>query len=170
MKSRIMLPVALGVLSTVAVGPASADITTTAQFRGSFPFTLVGGPSPACPMLPTGFVINGNVDYFNVVNKRIDANGVAYYTVDSTEMGSATDGNGATYRVNYHNHASVTVPPSGFPEVVSIENDHLNLVGNGLASQLQMHFVIRLVFASASDPGTLTIVNVHGDPFDCDVI
>src|ERR1700740_666135 len=41
MKSRIMLAVALGALSMVGVGPASADITTTAQYSGSFPFTLV---------------------------------------------------------------------------------------------------------------------------------
>ena len=170
MKSRIMLSVALGVWSMMAVGPASADISTTSQSRGSFPFTLVGGPSPACPMLPTGFVINGNVDYFDVVNTRVDANGVTHYEINSSELGSATDSNGATYRINYHNHQSASVAPSGYPIIVSVENDHFNLVGNGLATQLQMHFVIRLTFASPSDPGTLTVVNVHGDPFDCDVI
>lgn len=170
MKSRIMLSVALAALTMVGIGPASADITTTAQFRGSFPFTLVGGPSPACPMLPAGFTINGNVNYFDVENKRVDANGVTYYEINSSELGSATDSNGATYRVNYHNHQSASVGASGFPIIVSIENDHLNLVGNGLASQLQMHFVITLTFLSPSDPGTLTVVNVHGDPFDCDVI
>jgi hypothetical protein len=170
MKSKIMLAVAVGVLSMVGVGLASADITTTAQFRGSFPFTLTGGPSPACPMLPTGFVIQGNVDYFNVLNTRVDANGVTHYEFASSETGSATDSNGATYRINYHNHQSESVGPSGYPIILSVENDHFNLVGNGLATQLQMHFVIRLTFLSPSDPGTLTVVNVHGDPFDCDVI
>jgi len=169
MKSRTILSVVLGVLSFVAVGPASADTNTTAQFRGSFGFTLVGGPSPACPMLPTGFTISGNVDFFDVVNTRIDANGVMYLVINSSETGSATDLNGATYRINYHNHSSVTIPPTGFP-VTEFVNDHFNLVGNGLASQLQMHFVLRAVFLSSSDPGTFTIVNVHGDPFDCDVI
>lgn len=171
MKSRIMLAVALGALSTVAVGAASANTATTAQFRGSFPFTLVGGPAPACPMLPTGFTINGNVDYFDVVNQQVDANGVTHFEINSVETGRATDSNGASYRINYHNHQGGTAGPNnGYPLVVSVENDHFNLVGNGLATQLQMHFVIRLVFLSPSDPGTLTIVNVHGDPFDCDVI
>lgn len=170
MKSRIVLAVAVGVISMVGVGPASADISTSAQYRGSFPFTLTGGPSPACPMLPTGFVIQGNVDFFNVLNTRVDANGVTYYESNSSELGSATDSNGATYRINYHNHYSASVAASGYPIVVSVENDHFNLVGNGLASQLQMHFVISVTYASPSDPGTVTVVNVHGDPFDCDVI
>lgn len=171
MKSTIMLSVALGVMSIVPVGAASASSATSAQSRGSFPFTLVGGPSPACPMLPTGFTISGNVDYFDVVNQQVDANGVTHFEINSTETGSAIDSNGATYRVNYHNHSSGTEGPNnGYPLVVSVQNDHFNLVGNGLASQLQMHFVIRVVFLSPSDPGTLTVVNSHGDPFDCDVI
>jgi len=121
-------------------------------------------------MLPTGFTINGNVDYFNVVNLQVDAAGVTHFEVNSSEMGSATDSNGANYQVNYHNHSSGTQGASGYPFVINVQNDHLNLVGNGLASQLQMHFVIRVVVLSPSDPGTLTVVNTHGDPFDCDVI
>ncbi len=169
MKSGTMLSVALGVLSILGIGPVSADITTSAQYSGSFPFTLVGGPTPECPMLPTGFVINGNVSFFDVVNTRVDANGVTYLIANSSELGSATDSNGATYQVNYHNHFSQSAQPSGYPLTIFV-NDHLNLVGNGLASQLRMHFVLRAVFLSPSDPGTFTIVNVHGDPFDCDVI
>jgi hypothetical protein len=169
MKSRIMLAVALGALSMAGVGGASADTHTNAQYSGSFPFTLTGGPSPQCPMLPTGFVISGNVNYFDVWNVTVNASGVTTYNINSLENGSATDSNGASYEINYHNHYSETDQPGGYPAVVFI-NDHFNLVGNGLATQLTMHFVIRLTFLSPSDPGTVTVVNVHGDPFDCDVI
>jgi hypothetical protein len=169
MKSRIMLSVALGALSIVGVGLVSADTHTNTQYHGSFPFTLVGGPSPACPMLPTGFVISGNVEYFDVWNVTVNASGVTTYNINSSELGTATDSNGVTYEINYHNHYSETDQAAIFP-VTKFINDHFNLVGNGLATQLQMHFVIRLTFLSASDPGTLTVVNTHGDPFDCDVI
>ena len=171
MKSRILLSVTLGVMSIVGIGAVSADTTTHAQYTGSFPFTLygAGGPSPSCPMLPSGLIINGNVNYFNVVNQRVDANGVTYLTVNSSELGSATDNNGATYEVNYHNHFSETMPPSGYP-LTFFFNDHFNVVGNGQASQLRVHVVLRAVFLSPSDPGTFTFVNLHGDWADCDVI
>ena len=166
MKTRITLPVVLGILSLAGAVPAWASST---QFHYTEPFTLTGGPSPNCPMLPTGFVINGSIDGFQVVNTSFNSDGVEHVEINSVELGSATDSNGATYVVNYHNHQSVAIPPGGFPYTVLI-NDHFNLVGNGLATQVTMHFVIRVTFLSNSDPGTVQVVNVHGDPFDCDVI
>jgi hypothetical protein len=166
MKSRIMLAVVLGILSVAVTVLASASST---HVQYSLPFTLTGGPSPACPMLPTGFVINGSIDGTLILNTSVTNGGVMHVEANSLELGSATDSNGATYVVNYHNHQSAAIPPGGFPFTV-LENDHFNLVGNGLATQLQMHFVLRLTFISSSDPGTVQVVNVHGDPFDCDVI
>jgi hypothetical protein len=166
MKSRIMLAVVLGILSVAVTVPASASST---HVQNSFPFTLTGGPSPACPMLPTGFVITGSIDQTQIINTSVTNDGVMHVEVNTLELGRATDSNGATYRVNYHNHGSAAIPPGGFPFTV-LQNDHFNLVGNGLATQLQMHFVVRVTFISSSDPGTVQVVNVHGDPFDCDVI
>ena len=120
-------------------------------------------------MLPTGFVISGNVEQSQVLNVTVNASGVTTYNLNTVELGSATDSNGATYQINYHNHYSETDQAAIFP-VTTFINDHFNLVGNGLATQLSMHFVIRVTFLSSSDPGTLTVVNLHGDPFDCDVI
>lgn len=166
MKSGIMLTAALGILSLAGAVPASAS---SSHSHYTEPFTLTGGPSPACPMLPTGFVISGSIDGFQVVNTSFTNDGVEHVEVNSVELGSATDSNGATYVINYHNHQSAAIPPGGFPFTVLI-NDHFNLVGNGLATQVTMHFVIRVTFLSSSDPGTVQVVNVHGDPFDCDVI
>ena len=171
MKSRTVLSATLGALSIAAIGVVSADTNTHAQYTGSFSFTLngAGGPPPACPMLPSGLVINGNVDFFDVWNTRVDANGVTYFTINSSEKGRATDNNGATYEVNYHNHYSESFPASGYPDTYFF-NDHFNLVGNGQASQLRVHVVLSVTFLSSTDPGTVTIVNLHGDWADCDVI
>lgn len=167
MKFRIMLVAVLGILSAAGATPVSASST---QYHYSFPFTLIGGPLPDfCPMLPTGFEINGSIDGFQVVNTSFNSDGVEHIEINSVELGSATDSNGATYVVNYHNHQSAAIPPGGFPFTVLI-NDHFNLVGNGLATQLQVHFVITVTFLSSSDPGTVQVINKHGNAFACDAI
>jgi hypothetical protein len=166
MKSRIMLPVALGMLAAAVTLPASASST---HISFSFPFTVTGGPSPNCPNLPTGLVINGSVEHTEVINTSVTNNGVTHFEDNSLELGSATDSNGATYVVNYHNHTSAAIPPGGFP-FTALENDHFNLVGNGQASQLQVRFVIRLTFINGVDPPSIQVVNEKGDAFDCDVI
>jgi hypothetical protein len=166
MKSRIMLPVALGMLAAAATLPASASST---HISFSFPFTVTGGPSPNCPNLPTGLVINGSIDGTEIINTSVTSDGLMHVEVNSLELGSATDSNGATYVVNYHNHQSAAIPPGGFPFTV-LENDHFNLVGNGQASQLQVRFVVRLTFIDSVTPPTVQVVNEKGDAFDCDVI
>jgi hypothetical protein len=96
MKSRIMLTVVLGILSVAVTVPASASST---HVQNSFPFTLTGGPSPACPMLPTGFVITGSIDQTQIINTSVTNDGVMHVEVNTLELGSATDSNGATYVV-----------------------------------------------------------------------
>jgi hypothetical protein len=119
--------------------------------------------------LPTGLVVNGSVEHTEVFNVSVTRDGVTHVEDNSLELGSATDSNGATYRVNYHNHQSAAIPPGGFPFTV-LENDHFNLVGNGQASQMQVRFVIRVTFTSDIAPPTVQVVNEKGDAFDCDVI
>ena len=167
MKSRIMLTVGLGILCAGVAVPSSASST---HITYSFPFTLVGGPLPDfCPMLPTGFEINGSIDGTDIITTSVNSAGVTHVNVNSLELGSATDSNGATYVVNYHNHTGEDIQPGGFP-VTLLQNDHFNLVGAGVAGNLQVHFVITVTFLSSSDPGTVTVVNKHGNAFACDVI
>jgi len=166
MKSRIMLPVALGILAAAVTLPASAGST---HISFSFPFTVTGGPSPNCPDLPTGLVINGSVEHTEVINTSVTSDGVTHVEDNSLELGSATDSNGATYVVNYHNHTGVDIQPGGFPTTVLV-NDHFNLVGSGQASQLQVHFVLELTFISSSAPPSEQLINKHGHAFLCDVI
>lgn len=163
MKSRIML-VVLGILSVSVTVPASAS---SAHFNGTFTFTITGGPSPLCPLLPTGFVINGSGDETVIVNTSVNSAGVMHVEVHDLDLGTATDSNGATYVVNHHFDQTEAIQPGGFP-MTFLFPDHFNLVGNGLATQLQIHSVIRLTILNSSDPGTIQIVNAHGDPFDCE--
>jgi hypothetical protein len=147
--------------------PSSASST---HINYSFPFTVTGGPSPLCPELPTGLVVNGSIDGTDVMNTSVTSDGVMHVEINSLELGSATDSNGATYVVNYHNHTSAAIPPGGFP-FTALQNDHFNLVGNGQASQMQVRFVVRLTFTNSSGvPTSVQVVNEKGDAFDCDVI
>ena len=167
MKSRLMLTAALGILSLAGAVPASASST---HITYSFPFTLIGGPLPDfCPMLPTGFEISGSINGTQIVTTNVNSSGVMHVEINSLELGSATDTNGATYVVNYHNHTGEDIQPGGFPATILV-NDHFNLVGAGQAGNLQVHFVITVTFLNSSDPGTVTVVNKHGNAFACDVI
>ena len=166
MKSRIMLTVGLGILYVAVAVPSSASST---HISFSFPFTVTGGPSPLCPNLPTGLVVSGSVEHTEVLNVSVNSDGVTHFEDNSLETGSATDSNGASYRVNYHNHSSGAIPPAGFP-FTELVNDHFNLVGNGQASPMQVRFVIRLTFINSIAPPTVQLVNEKGDAGDCDVI
>lgn len=167
MKSRIMLTAAFGILSVAATLSASASALHVTYTE---PFTLIGGPLPDfCPMLPTGFEISGSINGTDIVTTNVDSAGVMHVEINSLELGSATDSNGATYVVNYHNHTGEDIQPGGFPATLLV-NDHFNLVGAGQAGNLQVHFVITIVFLNSSDPGTLTVINKHGNAFACDVI
>lgn len=167
MKSRIMLPAALGMLAAAVTLPSSAS---SMHITYTEPFTLIGGPLPDfCPMLPTGFEISGSIDGTDVITTSVNSAGVMHVNINSLELGSATDTNGATYVVNYHNHTGEDIQPGGFP-VTLLQNDHFNLVGAGVAGNLQVHFVITVTFLNSSDPGTVTVVNKHGNAFACDVI
>jgi len=166
MKSRIMVTVSLGILCVALAVPSSASST---HISFSLPFTVTGGPSPLCPNLPTGLVVSGSVEHTEVFNTSVTSDGVTHVEDNSLELGSATDTNGATYVVNYHNHQSFAVPPAGFPVTVLV-TDHFNLIGNGQGSQMQVRFVIRVTFTSSTAPPTVQVVNEKGDAFDCDVI
>lgn len=167
MKSKIMLAAVLGTLCVAVLVPASASSTHVTY---TFPFTLIGGPLPDfCPMLPTGFEINGSINGTEIVTTNVNSAGVMHVEINSLELGSATDSNGATYVVNYHNHTGVDIQPGGFPATL-LQNDHFNLVGAGQAGNLQVHFVITVTFLSSTDPGTVQVVNKHGNAFACDVI
>ena len=91
-------------------------------------------------------------------------------TLSGSITGNATDSNGATYGFNYHNHVTLEIPPAGFPFQITIGTDHFNLVGNGQANQLQVHFVARATFYPPPTPPTIEFINVHGSPRTCDPI
>ncbi len=161
-KRIAVLAIALVSSALVAVPTAWADATLV---RTPVTFTLSG-----CTSLPAGLTVQGSGESFTVINQRIDQNGVAHIEMNTITTGNATDSNGATYGFNYHNHVSVEIPPSGFPFQITIGADHFNLVGNGQANQLQVHFVARATFPSPPSPPTIEFINVHGNPFSCDPI
>ena len=148
-------------LLLVQVPSAMADVT---QISKPISFTLSG-----CAALPAGVTVQGSGESFAVVNSRVDSStGVTYVEQNDIVTGTATDSTGANYNFNYHNHASLQIPPAGFP--FSFETtDHFNLVGNGQANQYQVHFVARVTFFSPTS-FTADFINVHGSPFTCDPI
>ena len=145
------------------IAGATAAVTGQSQTRASISFTL-----SSCPNLP-GLTVSGSGDDFLVINSRVDQDGVTHMERNDLVTGTATDSNGATYKFNYHNHSNITVPPGGFPWSFTT-TDHFNLVGNGRADQMQVHFVARATFPSPSDPPLIEFVNSSGDPFFCDPI
>ena len=146
----------------IAVPPASAQAI---QVRTPVTFTLSG-----CTSLPAGLTVKGSGESFLVINSRVDQNGVTHIEQNNLTTGTATDSNGATYLFNYHNHVSLDVPPGGFPFRITVGTDHFNLVGDGQANQLQVHFVARATFYAPPTPPTVEFINVHGSPFTCDPI
>src|SRR5215813_10538707 len=156
-----IVALALAVIA-IAVPHASAQ---PIQIRTPVSFTLSG-----CTSLPAGLTVNGSCESFVVINSRVDQNGITHIEQNSLVTGTATDSNGATYLFNYHNHVSLDVPPGGFPFQITIGTDHFNLVGDGKANQLQVHFVARATFYAPPTPPTIEFINVHGSPFSCDPI
>jgi hypothetical protein len=162
MKQRILLAVAPVILSTMTIPKASAE---AALVRTPVNFTLRG-----CTQLPAGLTVTGSGESFLVLNSRTDQNGNTVIQQNNLVTGTATDSNGASYSFNYHNHVTMTVPPAGLPFTIS-GNDHFNLVGNGRANQLQVHFVATATVYSVN-PFIITadFKNIHGDPSTCDPI
>jgi len=158
MKRHFLLVIAPLLLATTA----SAQAT---QIRTPVSFTL-----SSCTGLPAGVTVSGSGESFVVLTTRLDQNGNSVIERNDLVTGIAVDSNGASYSFNYHNHSTMTVPPAGFPFSVSI-TDHFNLVGNGKADQLQVHFVANLTVYSLS-PFVVTadFKNIHGNPFTCDPI
>jgi hypothetical protein len=152
--------IALAIAPLMLAPSVKAD---TSQVRTPVNFVLNG-----CSMLPAGLTIYGFGESFLVVNTRIDQNGAVHIQRNDLVTGSATDSNGATYGFNYHNHASMQMPASGFPFTLET-TDHFNLVGNGQANQLQVHFVARVAFYSP-DNVSIQFIDVHGNPMTCDPI
>jgi hypothetical protein len=112
--------------------------------------------------------VTGSGESFTVVMTRVDSNGSTHIEQNTLTTGTATDSDGASYSFNYHNHASLDIPSAGFPFTAET-TDHFNLVGNGQANQLEVHFVARVTFTS---PTTFTFefINSRGNPFACDPI
>jgi len=132
------------------------------QIRMPVAFTL----TPArCPNLQV--TVSGSGESFLVINERIDENGVDHIIMNNLVNGTAADTDGATYVFGYHNHASLDVPPGGFPTEIFL-TDHFNLNGHGKANQVHVGFVARLTFTGPSDPPIIETVNVRGNPMACD--
>ena len=153
--------------SVRAGAPTAAAVSaTTDQIRVRTPisFTL-----SSCPSLPAGVSVTGTGDDFLDMNVRVAADGTTYIERNDLAIGTAVASTGVTYKFNYHNHSNITVPPGGFPWSFTT-TDHFNLIGNGQAEQLQVHFVARVTFTSPTDPPIVEFVNERGNPFFCDAI
>ena len=151
--------------SLAAATPVAAFGTASGtRLHTAINFTLSG-----CPSLPAGVTVSGSGDDFLVLNSRLDEDGVTHMERNDLVIGTATDSAGASYKFNYHNHSNILVPPGGFPWSFST-TDHFNLIGNGQANQLHVHFVARVTFPSPSDPPIAEFVNSRGNPFACDPI
>jgi hypothetical protein len=134
------------------------------QVRTPVSFTL----TPAlCSNLQVTVV--GTGDSFLVTNQRIDNNGVVHINRNDLVTGTAVDTEGTSYIFNYHNHANIEVPQSGFPFQFTT-TDHFNLIGDGKASSLHVSFVARVTFPSPGAPPIAEFVNSRGNPMFCDPI
>jgi hypothetical protein len=161
-KYQLMLAIAPALFALMTAPSASAQAV---QIRTPLNFTLSG-----CTQLPAGLTVNGSGDSFLVFTSRTDHNGNTVIEQNNLVTGTATDSNGATYGFNYHNHATMTIPPAGFPFTVST-TDHFNLVGNGAATKLQVHFVANItVFSVNPFVVSADFKNTHGNPMTCDPI
>jgi hypothetical protein len=160
---RAVLAIALAVmLLTISASAQSVRIRT--------PVTFTLNSTNACPNLPAGLTVYGSGENFTVFTTRTNKEGNIVIEQNSLTTGTATDSDGATYTFNYHGHTSMTVPPAGFPFSLR-GTDHFNLVGDGQASQLQMHFVgTATVYSVNPFVATLSVINEHGTPFSCDPI
>jgi hypothetical protein len=142
----------------------AAAATNNTQTRATISFRLSG-----CPDLPAGLTVFGSGDDFLVVNARVDGDGVTHIERNDLATGTATDSNDAGYKFSYHNHSNITIPAGGFPWSFTT-TDHFNLIGNGPANQLNVHFVARVTFTSPTDPPLIEFVNSFGNPFFCDAL
>jgi hypothetical protein len=154
------LPLAFAALLT-----AQTLFAESTQVRTPVNFTLGG-----CSALPSGLSVSGTGESFMVLNTRTDNDGNIVIEQNTLTTGTAIDSNGATYTFNYHSHATITTPPTGVPFSVR-GTDHFNLVGDGKANQLQVHFVATATVTSLTPfVANFTFINIHGDPFTCDPI
>jgi hypothetical protein len=144
-------------------GASLHDTIDTVRVRAPLSFTLA-----SCPTLG-GLIVYGEGEDVLVMNVRVAQDGTSYIERNDLVTGTATDSSGGSYKFNYHNHSNLTVPPGGFPWSFTT-TDHFNLIGNGKAEQLQVHFVARVTFPSPSDPPVIEFVNERGNPFFCDAI
>ena len=162
MNKRRMAVLAL-LTATLAISQVirSASAAGT-QIRMPVTFTL----TPArCPNLQV--TVEGSGERFLVINERMDENGVDHLVMDDLINGTATDSDGGSYVFGYHNHASVEVPPGGFPTEIFL-TDHFNLNGRGRANQVHVGFVARLTFTGPTDFPIIQVVNLRGNPMACD--
>jgi hypothetical protein len=147
--------------------PTAAAVSATndqIRVRAPISFTL-----SSCPSLPAGVTVSGTGDDFLDMNVRVAADGTTHIERNDLAIGTAVDSAGASYKFNYHNHSNITVPPGGFPWSFTT-TDHFNLIGNGEADQLQVHFVARVTFTSPTDPPIAQFINDKGNPFFCDAL
>ena len=155
----------IGSLRAGSPTPAAVSATNDhIRVRTPISFTL-----NSCPSLPAGVTVSGTGDDFLNMNVRVAADGTTYIERNDLAIGTAVDSTGAPYKFNYHNHSNITVPPGGFPWSFTT-TDHFNLIGNGHADQLQVHFVARVTFTSPTDPPIAEFVNERGNPFFCDAL
>ena len=137
-------------------------LSQATQVRVPVNFTI---PAGQCPNLAV--TVQGSGELFSVINTRVDQDGMLHINRNDLVTGTATDSDGATYVFNYHLHAEIEAPPSGFPFTLA-GTDHFNLNGKGNADNLHVGFVARAIFTSPADPPTIEFVNTRGNPFFCD--
>jgi hypothetical protein len=148
------------VVLLTAVGPMPRAFAQAFQVNQPINFTL---SNSQCVPLP----VQGTGEQHLVINERIDSSGGTYLQINDLSNGRATDSAGGTYTFSYHAHASVYIPPGGYPQT-GFTTDRFILNGKGRDNQLHVGFVLRFTVNSAA-PGDVTveIVNVRGNP-DCD--
>ena len=132
------------------------------QIRTPVSFTLT---SAQCSKLQVN--VFGTGESILVLNERLDKNGIDHISRNDLVTGTATDSEGAAYTFNYHNHANIDVPLSGFPFQFTT-TDHFNLIGPGKANDLHIGFVARVTFPAPGASPIAEFVNTRGNPMFCD--
>lgn len=83
--------------------------------------------------------------------------------INSLATGTAYDRTG-TYRVNYHNHQSLTIQPDGTTQ--ALWTDTFSLHGTGDASGLHVGFTWRITFNADGSVAAVEMLSTRGDPLD----
>jgi hypothetical protein len=160
----LVATIALLALPAVAGATREPAPTVTVEY---VPFSFVMTPAQ-CKQLETTITGAGQYVITNTTQKL--RNGSTLFTSEALANDLATDSEGHTYRFDYGNTFTATIPPGAPYPPVARQTDFFRLVGTGSANGLSVDWEAILTFTGPNQPPSrFAFVSLHGDP-NCDPI